>query len=57
MTFWVSVSLLVFLVIATAVIERIWRHRVERLRHKADYPLEDRYPPPQASAEQKWPWV
>jgi hypothetical protein len=51
------VGLLVLLAVAALVAEWSWRRRVDRLRHKADYPLVDRYPPPQASAMQKWPWT
>ena len=49
--------LLVFLALATATIEWNWRRRIERNRHKADYPMVDIYPPPQASAMQTYPWT
>jgi hypothetical protein len=47
---------LVLLAIAASLIERVWRRRIEKTRHKADYPMVDRYPPPQASPMQSWPW-
>jgi hypothetical protein len=56
MIVWV-IGLLVLLAIAAPVIEWNWRRRMDRTRHKADYPLVDQYPPPQASAMQTWPWV
>jgi hypothetical protein len=53
----VGIGLLVFLAVAAVAIEWNWRRRVKRLRHDAEYPMTDQYPPPQASAMEKWPWT
>jgi hypothetical protein len=50
-------GLLALVAVASLVIEWNWRRRIDRTRRKADYPVADRYPPLQASAMQKWPWV
>jgi len=53
----VGIGAVVALAIAAPMIEWAWRHRIDRARHKAKYPMTDRYPPPQASPSERWPWV